>query len=56
MGEEHGNVIPSQEEKAVPRNQPQDDPGVGIKFLKNKFIYLFIYGCIGSLLLCTGFL
>ena len=25
-------------------------------FKKNKFIYLFIFGCIGSSLLCTGFL
>ena len=21
----------------------------------NKFVYLFIFGCVGSLLLCTGF-
>ena len=25
-------------------------------FLKNKFIYLFIFGCVGSSLLCAGFL
>ena len=25
-------------------------------FLKNKFIYLFIYGCVGSSLLLAGFL
>ena len=25
-------------------------------FFLNKFIYLFIFGCVGSLLLCTGFL
>ena len=24
-------------------------------FKKNKFIYLFIFGCIGSSLLCVGF-
>ena len=27
-----------------------------IHFLKIKFIYLFIYGCVGSSLLCAGFL
>ena len=27
-----------------------------IYILKYKFIYLFIFGCVGSLLLCTGFL
>ena len=27
-----------------------------LSFLKNKFIYLFIYGCFGSSLLCAGFL
>ena len=25
-------------------------------FKKKKIIYLFIFGCVGSLLLCTGFL
>ena len=25
-------------------------------FKKNKFIYLFIFGCVGSLLLLVGFL
>ena len=27
-----------------------------LSFLKNKFIYLFIYVCVGSLLLHAGFL
>ena len=29
---------------------------VALFFKKNLFIYLFIFGCIGSSLLCTGFL
>ena len=26
------------------------------RFFKNKFIYLLIFGCVGSSLLCVGFL
>ena len=29
---------------------------INVMFKKNKFIYLFIFGCVGSLLLRVGFL
>ena len=30
--------------------------GIFLNFFKNQFIYLFIFGCVGSSFLCEGFL
>ena len=47
-------------EKIIAPSFPFQIPLILLSFLKNKFIYLFIhsfiFGCVGSLLLCAGFL
>ena len=42
-------------EDMLQANDPHFSPFFFFFFL-NKFIYLFIFGCVGSSLLCTGFL
>ena len=42
--------------KSNPSSVLSFSPNSVLVFLKNKFIYLFIYGCVGSLLLHVGFL
>ena len=32
------------------------EKGTEVSLFFKKFIYLFIYGCVGSLFLCEGFL